>query len=211
VVSFSDEPKKVSLAAFSTAKLITIAATLVLFISLVGMFNSPVGTVNLKAQGPAEAAVRATENTENEVEQKTANAPSEVTSIPAVETSKPTPSASPVVSQENISEVATLPANPPVVNEPTVNQPAVNEPLAINDGGLSIQVGSHNQMVLADGQAEKLRAKGYDPRVVSVEIPKRGRWYRVQVGRFSDRQEAQRFGAQLVSKGVVESFVIADK
>jgi cell division protein FtsN len=55
-----------------------------------------------------------------------------------------------------------------------------------------------------------LRAAGYDPRVVSVELPKRGTWYRVMVGSFGDRAEANRFGAQLRAKGAAQDFVIGE-
>jgi cell division septation protein DedD len=197
------QSNKVSLAAFSTPKLMTIAATLVLFIVLAGIINSPDGKVNLMAQSPAPAAA-------NPAEKKIEPESTVSTPIPA-ETSQPAPSTSPAVPQENISAAPTAPANQPVVNEPVTSQAPVTESVATADGPLTIQVGSHNQRGLADGQAEKLRAAGYDPRVVSVEIPKRGTWHRVQIGSFSDRREAQQFGAQLVSKGVVGSFVIADK
>jgi cell division septation protein DedD len=198
------ELNKAGLAAFSTPKLMTIAATFILFIAVAGMINSPVGKINLKAQSPAPAAPPPAEK---KIEPESTSQ----ASIPA-KTSQPNPSTSPAVAQENISAAPIPPANQPVVKEPVVSQaPAATVPVATADGPLTIQVGSHNQMDLADSQAQKLRAAGYDPRVVSVEIPKRGRWYRVQVGGFSERREAQQFGAQLVSKGVVESFVIADK
>ncbi|HYG80033.1 MAG TPA: SPOR domain-containing protein, partial [Pyrinomonadaceae bacterium] len=77
-------------------------------------------------------------------------------------------------------------------------------------GRFAVQVGSYNEVGQANERAEKLRAAGLDPRVVSVELPKRGTWFRVMVGSFDDRAEASRYGAQLRAKGVAQDFVIAD-
>lgn len=198
------ESKNVGLAAFSTPKLVTIAATFILLISVAGMINSSVGKVNLNAKSSMQVAANPAEQ---EVEQNSSTA----TPVSAAETNKPTPSPSPSAPQENSSTTTTPTVNQSAVNEATVNQAAMNEPAATDAAPFTVQVGSHNQMDLANSQMEQLRGAGYAPRVVGVEIPKRGRWYRVQVGNFADRKEAQQFGSQLVSKGVVETFVIADQ
>jgi cell division septation protein DedD len=55
-----------------------------------------------------------------------------------------------------------------------------------------------------------LKSAGFEARSVAVEIPKRGTWYRVQSGRFINREEAERYGKQLRDKGVVSSFITTD-
>jgi DedD protein len=77
-------------------------------------------------------------------------------------------------------------------------------------GGLTLQVGSYSDIGQADARVESLKAAGFEGRVVSVEIPKRGTWYRVQVGRFADRAEAARFGEQMRGKGAAESVIVTE-
>jgi cell division protein FtsN len=77
-------------------------------------------------------------------------------------------------------------------------------------GRFTLQVGSFNTPVEANERAGHLQAAGFASRVVAVELPGRGTWYRVQTGRFSDRVEAARAGAQLRAKGAAESFIVSE-
>ncbi|MFL6211606.1 MAG: SPOR domain-containing protein [Pyrinomonadaceae bacterium] len=77
-------------------------------------------------------------------------------------------------------------------------------------GRFTLQVGSFNTPVEANERAAHLQAAGFAPRVVAVELPNRGTWYRVQTGRFSDRAEAARVGAQLRAKGAAENFIVSE-
>ncbi|MBD0325823.1 MAG: SPOR domain-containing protein [Pyrinomonadaceae bacterium] len=77
-------------------------------------------------------------------------------------------------------------------------------------GGFTIQIGSYNVIEQANERVARLQATGFDARVVAVELPKRGTWYRVQAGRFSNREEATRFGNEMKSRGAADSFIIAD-
>ena len=78
------------------------------------------------------------------------------------------------------------------------------------EGKVTIQVGSYNESSQAEERVAKLKSAGYEARSVSVEIPKRGTWYRVQSGRFVSRDEAEQYGKQLRDKGVVASFITTD-
>ncbi|HEY0100742.1 MAG TPA: SPOR domain-containing protein [Pyrinomonadaceae bacterium] len=77
-------------------------------------------------------------------------------------------------------------------------------------GKLTIQIGSYNEAAQADERVANLKSAGYEARSVAVEIPKRGTWYRVQSGRFVNRDEAERYGKQLREKGVVSSYITTD-
>jgi cell division septation protein DedD len=79
---------------------------------------------------------------------------------------------------------------------------------AASEGGYTLQVGSFNNLSEADERVAKLSAQGIRAYAVRVEIPKRGTWYRVQVGRFINREEAGRYGAQLRGKGTVADFIV---
>jgi hypothetical protein len=43
---------------------------------------------------------------------------------------------------------------------------------------------------------QQLRSKGYDPQMETLDKPDDGRWYRILVGSFKTREEAQRFAAE---------------
>lgn len=103
------------------------------------------------------------------------------------------PSAAPVVEKKN----------EPV--EPVDTAPQTEDAEA---GGLTIQIGSYNVIEQANERVARLQAAGFDAHVVAVELPKRGTWYRVQAGRFSSREEAQRYGNELRAKGAADNFIV---
>jgi len=56
-----------------------------------------------------------------------------------------------------------------------------------------VQVASFRASSISENEAGKYRNKGYNAFVEEAEIPNRGKWYRVRVGNFSSREEAQIF------------------
>jgi cell division septation protein DedD len=143
----------------------------------------------------------------------------------------PTPAAqSPVNNQavrpSNESGVAYIAAEAkevmPPVAAPSVEmaeaKPAVEEKAASSlkpageakEGKVTIQVGSYNAATEAEARVANLKSAGFEARSVEVVIPKRGTWYRVQSGRFVNRDEAERYGKQLRDKGIVSSFITTD-
>jgi cell division protein FtsN len=111
------------------------------------------------------------------------------------------------------SEPAPAAAEPKIVpavetkSEPPVSLP---QPQNNDSGGFTIQVGSYNVIEQANERVSGMRAAGLDARVVAVELPKRGTWYRVQSGRFSSREEAQRYGNEARAKRALDNFIVAD-
>lgn len=69
----------------------------------------------------------------------------------------------------------------------------------------TIQVGATQDPTEAQRLAD--RFKGHKPRVVSVEIPGKGKWYRVKVGSFDSRAEAERYLNDLSRETSVRGFV----
>jgi cell division septation protein DedD len=69
-------------------------------------------------------------------------------------------------------------------------------------GALTLQVASLRDAKTADEMVASLRKEGYSVRRTSVVIPGKGRWYRIQVGRFSDREQAAKTIQALESKGL---------
>jgi cell division septation protein DedD len=77
-------------------------------------------------------------------------------------------------------------------------------------GKFTVQVASFSVESEANERISSLRASGFDARSTAVEIPGRGKWYRVHVGRFGAREEAAKAAAQLREKGgAAGSMVVA--
>jgi len=72
----------------------------------------------------------------------------------------------------------------------------------VPEGAFTLQVASLRDAKMADEMVSRLRREGYQAVQSGVMIPGKGRWYRVQVGRFSDRQAANATIRALESKGL---------
>ena len=90
----------------------------------------------------------------------------------------------------------------------------VEEPkgLAIPEGKLptgryTLNIASFRDKGNADRLMKELEDKGYEAFVEKANIPGKGTWYRVAVGRFSSRGEALAFARGLKEKGINYSFV----
>ncbi len=72
----------------------------------------------------------------------------------------------------------------------------------------SIQVASFRSPKEAERYVRMLRDKGYEAFVKKVELPKKGLWYRVYVGRFKTFEKAKNFGLTLQKKEKIKTFYI---
>lgn len=68
-------------------------------------------------------------------------------------------------------------------------------------GGYTLQVGSTNDEAAARAQVAQLKAAGHTAYYVRAEIPGKGTWYRIRVGRFGSPADAQRYSRTLGGKG----------
>lgn len=106
-----------------------------------------------------------------------------VAANPEASSSKPAEAAA---AKQN--EEAARPAQPAAAPQPQVaSQPEVA------NGQYSLQAASFPSAGGANEFAEKLKRAGVPAYVVSADLPKKGRWYRVRVGRFNTAEEASRF------------------
>lgn len=71
--------------------------------------------------------------------------------------------------------------------------PVIEGQLASANHPYTIYVESyqHLQRTLAEQQVQQLQRLGYEPYLVTVEVPKKGTWHRVLVGRFQSQEAAQ--------------------
>ena len=109
--------------------------------------------------------------------------------------------------EEKPSEGGILEGKKPVVSKP-VKTPLMSQQKPPS-GRFTINVGSFRDRVSAERLMDELKEEGYKAFVVEATIPQKGTWYRVSVGRFPSRREAQAFAQKLRDKKGIDSFVRA--
>lgn len=155
--------------------------------------SSRVVAPNSTAQSPVN-----TQTAQPTTESGVAFIPAEARGASAVAAPQPAPSVEAMKQRPVEEKAASSPASPSQQAE------------AATAGKVTIQIGSYNEAGQAEERVANLKSAGYEARSVAVEIPKRGTWYRVQSGRFIDRDEAERYGKQLREKGIVSSYITTD-
>jgi len=74
-------------------------------------------------------------------------------------------------------------------------------------GTYTVNLASSRQKQGADRYVEELKKQGVDAFRWEVNLPEKGRWYRVSAGRFSTRQEAVDYAKKLTQKGISNTFI----
>ena len=75
-------------------------------------------------------------------------------------------------------------------------------------GKYLLQVASYDKKEKAERTAARIGALGYAPRVIATDLREKGIWFRVQIGGFTTRDEAQRAADHIAAKiGGVRSAV----
>jgi cell division protein FtsN len=133
--------------------------------------GAPVNASAAAASGPKSTAAN--------------DAPAQVAAAAPASTPAPAPQPAPA-------------AAPKADEKARVETPA---PSADVEGNFTAQVGSFNSQSEANARVSSLRAAGFEANVAAAELPGRGIWYRVQVGRYADRGEAAKTVAALRAKG----------
>jgi cell division septation protein DedD len=83
---------------------------------------------------------------------------------------------------------------------------AIREP-KLDVGMFTVNVGSFRERGRAERLMSELKAKGYEAFVAEVTIPQKGAWYRVSVGKFPSRDEAQSLARTIKEKEGMDFFV----
>ncbi|MGD9331313.1 MAG: SPOR domain-containing protein [Desulfobacterales bacterium] len=115
------------------------------------------------------------------------------------------------------AQIAQLPAAVPVkkrlaglqpknkaggLQPPAQTKSAAQAPSTAAAGALTLQVAALRDQKTADEMVARLRRDGFRANRKGVAISGQGIWYRVQVGRFSDRQQAAQTMRALKAKGL---------
>ncbi|MCA9520917.1 MAG: SPOR domain-containing protein [Myxococcales bacterium] len=119
-------------------------------------------------------------------------------------TISPTPLPEPL----KLERVAFDPGRAPV---PRLEQPNNGglAPKPLVPSGYSLQIRAFRNIVEANEFIGTLRRQGYTPHVILSDVPGRGRWYRVRVGRFRTIDEAKAFQKTFEDKEGIATFVSA--
>lgn len=109
-----------------------------------------------------------------------------------------------------------LPAAPRPVPSVAAERPEVpEEPAPVIQTApaaqYSVQIGSYPNVDEAHALVDQWKAKGYPVFLTSAEIPNRGRWYRVRLGGFETKEEAQTYLAKLKNLENIEAFIVTNE
>ncbi len=74
----------------------------------------------------------------------------------------------------------------------------------------TIQVGSYPEKAMADDEARNMKKKGYAAFVVATDLSEKGKWFRVRIGSFSNKQSAEKLAKELRSKESIDGFITAE-
>jgi len=76
--------------------------------------------------------------------------------------------------------------------------------------GFTVQIASIRYRATAEALADRLRRKGYPAFTLPHVVPKRGTWYRVRVGHFTQREAAQEMTQRLSRQERLTAYVARD-
>lgn len=109
---------------------------------------------------------------------------------------KPTPEKSPA---EEAREEPVAEESPAQAREVAPSKPK---------GKFAVQVGSYQSESEANSTLGRWKKKGYSAFVAVGQVPDKGKWYRVRIGGFESRDEAQKFLQKLKEKEKVSALVV---
>ena len=115
--------------------------------------------------------------------------------LPAWQGQRPRPSAqerAPVIAQPAAPEADRQRAN--ASKTPPDSQSTPTEPVD-TDGKFALQAAAFSTQSEAEALADNLKEVDVPSYIVSANLARRGRWFRVRVGRFSTAEDAQKFAA----------------
>jgi cell division septation protein DedD len=124
---------------------------------------------------------------------------------PQVAAVKPTPT--PPVEPERTEEPA-VEVQPPQVTPPPVEAASPPATDVKPKGKFSIQVGSYQSSDEAAAALGNWKKKGYSAFTAVGKIPDKGTWYRVRIGGFPSREEAQKFLDKFKAKEKASALVV---
>ena len=82
---------------------------------------------------------------------------------------------------------------------------------AVQTGDFVLQLGAYREEATAQTVIQRLSGKGYQAQVMAKDLPaKGGKWYRVRIGPFKNREEAEKMAKRLEHDGF-QSIIVGNK
>ncbi|OGQ22552.1 MAG: hypothetical protein A3I05_04315 [Deltaproteobacteria bacterium RIFCSPLOWO2_02_FULL_44_10] len=75
----------------------------------------------------------------------------------------------------------------------------------------SVQVGSYSELSEANAAIDRWKGKGYAAYMMIADIPDRGRWYRVRIGGFESRENAEHYMEEIRTREGVEPLIVLNE
>jgi cell division protein FtsN len=109
---------------------------------------------------------------------------------------------------------APIPAEPVVGKAPAPVEKKIIEPpraAAVQSGDFVLQLGAYREEATAQTVIQGLSGKGYQAQVMAKDLPaKGGKWFRVRIGHFKNREEAEKMAKRLEHDGF-QSIIVDNK
>ncbi|MEW6145124.1 MAG: lytic transglycosylase domain-containing protein [Thermodesulfobacteriota bacterium] len=99
------------------------------------------------------------------------------------------------VKAENTEKKTGLTADKKNTHDVSVSQPVEKA----REGQYAVQLASFPDLQLAKEMEESLKSKTYPAYIETVDLPGKGTWYRVKVGGFPSKDEAKRYGNDIIT------------
>lgn len=117
-----------------------------------------------------------------------------------------------VVQASNVSATAAAAAAEAGASQTaaTENKPTARSESKLADAPWSVQIAATQDQSAAEKLQSKLKEKGFDAYIVEAELAS-GRWYRLRVGRFNARQEADATQQALLAKANIRDAFVTGK
>jgi len=136
--------------------------------------------------------------------------------LPPVERRKP-PAKEVSGQREDVAEVRKEPGKPvdkralDAEEMESATDSSVIRVKSADDARYSVQVGSYPNMKEATRVIERWKGKGYPAYMMIADIPDRGRWYRVRLGGFQTRGDANAYLKELKTRENVDALVVLNE
>ncbi len=127
-----------------------------------------------------------------------------VTAPPVAATAPTSNALPPAPANTPAQESQTAQAQSPQPSE----QPAESAKMPAEAGGYTLQIMSAKAESESQSAVNRISSGGAKAYLARADLGARGIWYRVRVGQFASRAEAQSAGSKLVSSGQISTFII---
>ncbi len=107
-------------------------------------------------------------------------------------------------------DIEQMPAEAPA-RAPAAGDSSVIRIKSGDNARYSLQIGSYPNIDEGTRSVEKWKARGYPAFIMIADIPDRGRWYRVRIGGFENRDDAMKYMEEFTAKENVEALVVLNE